>query len=70
MFYGILIKYKSMAKHSSRGRSLDRGKVAGGQAHEVNYESKKTGANATEIKKAVKSVGNSRRKVEKRLDKK
>ena len=66
----MLVKHKSMAKQSSRGRSLDRGKVAGGQAHEVNYESKKTGANATEIKKAVKSVGNSRRKVEKRLDKK
>ena len=59
-----------MAKQSSRGRSLDRSKVAGGQAHEVNYESKRTGASTTDIKKAVKSVGNSRKKVAKRLDKK
>jgi hypothetical protein len=55
------------AKESSRGRSQDRAKVAGGQKHEVSYESKKTGASAADVKKAVKSEGNSRKAVEKKL---
>jgi uncharacterized protein DUF3606 len=45
----------------------DRARVAGKQRHEVSYESKKTGRSATAVKKAVKKVGNSRKKVEKRL---
>ena len=49
---------------SSRGRSQDRSKVAGGQDYEVQYESKKTGASPAAIKQAVKSAGNSRKKVE------
>jgi hypothetical protein len=48
----------------------DRAKVAGGQAHEVAYEANKTGASKSEVKRAVKSAGNSRAAVEKRLDKK
>lgn len=55
-----------MAK-TSRGRSQDRAKVAGGQDYEVNYESKKTGASKDQVKKAVKSAGNQRSKVEKKL---
>jgi hypothetical protein len=31
------------AKRSSRGLKQDRARVAGGQKHEVRYESKKTG---------------------------
>jgi hypothetical protein len=54
---------------SSRGRAQDRAKVAGGQKHEVSYEAKKTGASAAEVKEAVKSAGNSRKKVEKKLSK-
>ena len=46
-----------------RGRAQDRAKVAGGQRHEVAYEAKKTGASAAEVKQAVKTVGNSRKKV-------
>jgi hypothetical protein len=52
---------------SSRGRAQDRAKVAGGQDHEVRYEAKKTGATKSEVKDAVKSSGNSRKKVEQKL---
>jgi Protein of unknown function (DUF3606) len=41
--------------------------VAGGQKHEVRYGAKKTGRSASAVKKAVKKVGNSRKRVEKRL---
>ena len=57
-----------MAK-TSRGRSQDRKKVAGGQDYEVNYEAEKTNTSAKQVKKAVESVGNSRNKVEKKLKK-
>ncbi|RWI57040.1 MAG: DUF3606 domain-containing protein [Mesorhizobium sp.] len=52
------------------GRSQDRAKVAGGQDHEVKYEAGKTGASKADGKSAVKSVGNSRKKVEDKLGKK
>lgn len=45
----------------------DRARVAGGQEHEVRYEAGKTGASQSEIKDAVKSAGNSRKAVEKKL---
>ena len=54
-------------KQTSRGRKQDRARVAGGQKHEVSYETKKTGRSASAVKKAVKKVGNSRKRVEKRL---
>lgn len=54
---------------SNRGRAQDRAKVAGGQNHEVRYEAKKTGASAADVKRAVKSQGNSRNKVERALGK-
>lgn len=56
-------------KKSARGRAQDRARVAAGQKHEVSYESKKTGASAANVKRAVKSVGNSRKKVERELKK-
>ena len=55
---------------TTRGRSQDRIKVAGGQDHEVKYEAGKTGASKAEVKSAVKSAGNSRKKVEETLGKK
>ena len=58
-----------MKKNSERGRSQDRRKVAGGQEHEVNYEKDKMGVSGNEVKKAVKSVGNNRKRVEKKLGK-
>lgn len=48
-------------------RKQARARVAGGQKYEVGYEWKKTGRSAAAVKKAVKKVGNSRKRVEKRL---
>jgi hypothetical protein len=58
---------KKATKKTARGRAQDRAKVAGGPKYEVGYESKKTGRSAPAVKKAVKKVGNVRKKVEKRL---
>ncbi|MGY3496418.1 MULTISPECIES: DUF3606 domain-containing protein [unclassified Bradyrhizobium] len=52
---------------TARGRKQDRARVAGGQDYEVQYEAKKSGKSAPAVKKAVKKVGNSRKRVEKRL---
>jgi hypothetical protein len=54
---------------TSRGRAQDRKLVAGGQDHEVQYESDKTGASKDMVKKTVDKVGNSREKVEAKLKK-
>ena len=54
-------------KKTARGRVQDLARVAKGQKYEVDYEAKKTGRSAASVKKAVKKVGNSRRKVEKTL---
>jgi Protein of unknown function (DUF3606) len=55
-------------KQTARGRKQDRARVAGGQDYEVRYETKKTGRSSSAVKKAVKKVGNSRERVEKRLE--
>ena len=55
------------SKKTTRGRKQDRARVAGGQKYEVRYEAKKSGRSASAVKKAVKKVGNSRKRVEKRL---
>jgi hypothetical protein len=52
---------------SSRGRKQDRARVAGGQDYEVHYTAKKTKRSAGAVKKAVKKVGSSRKRVERRL---
>ena len=54
-------------KESSRGRKQDRARVAGGQDYEVRYTAKKTKRSAGAVKKAVKKVGTSRKRVERRL---
>jgi len=54
-------------KKSSRGRKQDRARVAGRQDYEVRYEAKKTKRSASAVKKAVKKVGTSRKRVERRL---
>jgi hypothetical protein len=54
----------------TRGRNQDRVKVAGRQDHEVRYEAGKTGASKDAVKSAVRSRGNSRKKVEDKLGKK
>ena len=55
------------AKKTARGRKQDRARVAGGQDYEVQYEAKKTRRSASAVKKAVKKVGSSRKKVESKL---
>jgi uncharacterized protein YjbK len=45
----------------------DRSRVAGSQNYEVEYEADKTGTSKTAVKDAVKSEGNSRKAVEKKL---
>ena len=67
-FYISVLKPNTMAK-SSRGRSQDRSKVAGGQDYEVQYEKEKTGASKEQIKKAIKTERNQRKKVEEKLKK-
>lgn len=58
-----------MEKKTNRGRKQDRSKIAGGQDYEINYEKNKMNVSADEIKKAVKSTGNSRKKVEEKIKK-
>ncbi|MGF9694148.1 DUF3606 domain-containing protein [Rhizobium sp. 0TCS1.26] len=53
---------------STRGRNQDRARVAAGQDHEVRYEAEKQDVSRAEVKQAVHEVGNSRKKVEDRLD--
>jgi hypothetical protein len=55
------------AKKTARGRKQDRRLVAGKHRYEVAYEAKKSGKSAKVVKKAVKKVGNSRKKVEREL---
>ncbi|MBB3660696.1 hypothetical protein FHX15_005967 [Rhizobium sp. BK650] len=50
-----------------RGRAQDRAKVAGGHDHEVRYEAKKEGVSKGTVKKAVKSAGDSGKKVEQEI---
>jgi len=58
---------KAASKKTPRGRKQDRARVAGGQDYEVRYEARKTRKSASAVKKTVKKVGNSRKKVEKTL---
>jgi hypothetical protein len=58
----------NMADQTSRGRAQDRAKVAAGQIHEVKYEAGKEGVSRSDVRNAVKEVGNSRKKVEERLE--
>jgi hypothetical protein len=61
---------KKAKKQTARGRKQDRARVAGGQDYELQYEARKTGRSAASVKKAVKKVGNSRKRVEKKLGRK
>ncbi|WP_407179408.1 DUF3606 domain-containing protein [Bradyrhizobium sp. STM 3562] len=58
---------KKTKKKTARGRKQDRARVAGGQDYEVRYEAKKTRRSPAAVKRVVKKVGSSRRKVERRL---
>jgi hypothetical protein len=62
-------KKKASTAKTARGRKQDRARVASGQDYEVRYEAKKSGRSASAVKKAVKKIGNSRKKVERKLGK-
>lgn len=51
-----------------RGKA-DRGRVSGSQPSEVYYVAKKFGVSADTVRKAIKRVGNSRKKVYAELEK-
>ncbi len=53
---------------TTRGRNQDRAQVAAGQDHELRYEAEKEGVSKDTVAKTVKSVGNSRKAVEDKLD--
>ncbi len=53
---------------TNRGRAQDRARVAAGQPHEVRYEAEKEGVPKQAVKDAVKEVGNSRKRVEAKLE--
>jgi hypothetical protein len=61
-------------KHGEEGKEADGARAQTGpgsrrrrQDYEVRYESKKTGRSSAAVKKAVKKVGTSRKKIERRL---
>ena len=54
-------------KQSSRGRKQDRAGVAGEQDYQTRYAARKTGSSKSAVKKAVRKVGNSRKRAEKTL---
>jgi len=58
---------KKAKKQNARSRKQDRARVAGGQDYEIQYEAMKIRRSKPAVKKAVKKVGNTRRKVERRL---
>ena len=60
-------KAESTANRTTRGRAQDRARVAPGQGHEVAYEAEKTKRKSSSVRKAVKKVGNSRKKVSQAL---
>ena len=63
----VYFEESAVSEQSKRGRAQDRARVAGGQKHETTYAAKKTGTFPAAVRDAVKAVGNSRGKVEKRL---
>lgn len=58
---------KKAKKQTARGRKQDRARVAGAQDYEVRYTAKKARTSKSAVKKAVKKVGSSRKKVVKVL---
>jgi hypothetical protein len=52
---------------SGRSKSRDGKLVAGNQDYEMRYEKEKTGATKKELKDAIRTEGNSRRKIEDKL---
>lgn len=56
-------KKAKKTKRTTRSRSQDRARVAGGQKYELAYTAKKVRKKPAAVRKAIKKVGNSRKKV-------
>ena len=57
-----------MNKKTTRGLSQDCAKVAAGQDYEVDYEKNKLNVSGEVIKKEIKKEGNSRKKIEDKIN--
>ena len=57
-----------MADNKGNRGKADRARVSGTQASEVSYVAKKYGVTADAVRKVIKRVGNSRKKVYAALD--
>lgn len=55
------------AERKDQGRAQDRCKVAGGQDHELRHEADKMDVSKDKVRDAVRSEGNSRARVERKL---
>ena len=58
-----------MADSKSKRGKADRSRVSGSEPYEVYYVARKFGVSADTVRKVVKRVGNSRKKVYAALDK-
>ena len=58
-----------MAKRKKRSRKTDRALVSASQPYEVYYVARKYGVSADTVRKVIKRVGNSRKKVYAALEK-
>ena len=62
-------KRRGTKKRSARSRSADRARVSGKQRHEVSYLARKHKVSAAVVRKTIRKVGNSRKKIEAALKK-
>lgn len=60
-------KRRSTKKRSAKSRSADRARVSGKQRYEVSYLARKYRVSAAAVRKAIRKVGNSRKKIEAEL---
>jgi Protein of unknown function (DUF3606) len=54
-------------KQTALRRKQDRSRMSGKQDYEVRYQARKTRNSTATVKKATKKVGNSRKRIERRL---
>ena len=68
--YGPSSQWRTeMADNKGNRGKADRARVSGSQASEVYYVARKYGVTADSVRKVIKRVGNSRKKVYAALDK-
>jgi hypothetical protein len=68
-FFSLYHKIDTMSDDKNQRGGPDRGRVAGGEEWEIRYMMDKYKVTGDEVQAAIKSVGNSREKVEEYLQK-